>query len=162
MKKIFLLLLASFFVYLLHAQNSRAAGQTILLTAGFEKIQAGNDVTIILTEGVPGAVHIKGKAQASVTVTDGVLYIKKDQCCNGGSIVASISVQGLKSVELNEGSAAFSKGQLLSDRLTVILNGDSYCELKSKGSIKLVYKNDLDLDLIRVKDYRLLETAVLK
>ena len=138
MKKINLLLLAVTWVILLNAQGKSSPVYTITVNEEYEKILVGENIKVILTEDVPGTVSTTWKNEIQLTVTDRVLSVKKLVYGNPGKVTVYIPVQRLKSIELNEGSSAYSNGQLLSNKLTVYVKESSYFELKSKGIIKAV------------------------
>lgn len=138
MKKIILLLLAVTWVILLKAQGKSSPVYTITVIEAYEKILVGENIKVILTEDVPGTVSTTWKNEIQLTVTDRVLSVKKLVYSNPGKVTVYIPVQRLKSIELNEGSSAYSNGQLLSSKLTVYVKESSYFELRSKGIIKAV------------------------
>lgn len=138
MKKIILLLLAVTWVILLKAQGKSSPVYTITVNEAYEKILVGENLKVILTEDVPGTVSTTWKNEIQLTVTDRVLSVKKLVYSNPGKVTVYIPVQRLKSIELNEGSSAYSNGQLLSSKLTVYVKESSYFELRSKGIIKAV------------------------
>ena len=154
MKKIMLLLLAVFFVYLLHAQD-----KTIKVPATYEKIVAGENIKLVLTEADPGELLVKGKKETQITVRDGVLFIKKADCCKPGNITVYVPVKHIKSIELNDGASAYSRGQLQSGAMTVYVKGTSYFDLKSTGFIKVVYDPAVELDIRKVRNEKLLTIA---
>lgn len=138
MKKIILLLLAVTWVILLSAQGKSSPVYTITVSEAYEKILVGENIKVILTEDLPGTVSTTWKNEIQLTVTDKVLSVKKLVYSNPGKVTVYIPVQRLKSIELNEGSSAYSNGQLLSSKLTVYVKESSYFELRSKGIIKVV------------------------
>lgn len=160
MKKLLLLALAIACVTLLKAQPKTSQTRLITMSDSYEKVKVGDDVKVVLTEGLNKTITVTGKPEVILTVANGVLSVKKQLCCKPGPVIVYIPVQGLKSVEMNEGSSAFSNGQLQSDNLTVFVKGASYFDLKSRGSINVVYDDPLELDIRKVKNQKLLTTSV--
>lgn len=162
MKKFLLLFLAVICVILLKAQGKSSPAHTVTLNGVYEKIWVGENIKVVLSEGVPGTVSVKGNQEAEVSVQDGVLFVKKRPGFKSSSVTVHIPVREIKSIELNGGSAAYSDGQLQSDNLTVFVNGATYFELKSKGMIKVIYPEELELDVKKVRNEKLLQVVTMK
>jgi len=160
MKKVILLLIAAGCVILLNAQPKSSQLHTVTVNETYEKINVGEDVKVILVERPGKSITITGKSETELTVKEGVLYVKKQPCCKKGIASVEIPVQKIKSIELNDGSSAYSEGQLQSESLTVYVNGAAFFELKSKGMINVVYNEELELDVKKVKNEKLFQVSV--
>lgn len=146
-------------VILLKAQPKASQFRVTAMNEAFEKISVGEDVKVVLTEWPGKSMTITGKPEAEISITNGVLNVKKQTCCKRGSVTVHIPVQKIKPIELNEGASAYSDGQLQSDNLTVYVKGAAYFELKSRGMINVVYDEELELDIRKVRNEKLLRIA---
>lgn len=158
MKKYILLLLAIGCVILLKAQPNPQLS-VIPVNEVYEKIKVGENVKIILTQWPGNGIVSKGESEADITVKAGVLSVNKKACCKKGVITVSLPVRQIKSIELNEGSSAYTEAPLQSATLTVYVTGVSYFELKSTGMINVVYDEGLELDIKKVKNEKLFKAA---
>ena len=122
-----------------------------IYAVSFTKIVVENNIDLTLVESDERSIELSGNeediAKVDWKIKDGVLYLKARRGLPEHKLLVTLSVKGLKEIEIGGASTVRSLGSIESAALYIYMNGMGDVNITNMGKIFLVGGDGINLDV---------------
>jgi hypothetical protein len=120
-------------------------------TGSFTRIVVEDDIDLTLVESTEKTIELSGADEdlekVDWQIKGGILYLKTKHGLLSEKLLVTLSVKGLKEIEVNGTSTVKSLGNIQSANLYIYMNGMGRVNITNAGKIFLVHGEGIDLDI---------------